>query len=437
MTAAKPHLLYVAFSFPPSRAGGVYRALATVNEFAAAGWDVTVLTVPREVFTAATGVDAALESRIDPRVVVERVPYATPQTVTDLSQWSPLRARQPELWNVLHRLRSELHFPERPYGTWDTALEAAAKRVHGAHPVDLVIGTANPHVDFVVGECLQRTGVPYVMDYRDAWSLDVFSGRELHALTSRTGRREQKLVAGAHEIWFVNEPIRVWHEQRFPEAAERMQVVSNGYDEYDAPLRVPVRDDREAGMRFGYVGTLSDKVPLAETIAGWREARRRGDIRPQDRLVIHGYLGHFTGKSLAAETLATVVPDDGIEFAGSVPKTTIGDVYAGFDALVLILGTGRYVTSGKIFEYLATGIPVMSAHDPGNAATDVMTGSSAWVPTASLSTSDLAEAFAATARMAATQTPDERTAAQTRAAAYERKAQLAPRIAALREHIGR
>ncbi|WP_203137757.1 glycosyltransferase [Microbacterium sp. JZ31] len=431
-----PHLLYVAFGFPPSRAGGVYRALATVNAFVEAGWEVTVLTVPRDTFVTGIGADVGLEARIDPRVVVERVPFDAPQRVSDLADWSRFRARQPELWTVLDRVRDIRRFPEPAYGRWRPALEAAADRVHAAKPVDLVIGTANPHVDFVVGPHLAtRHAVPYVMDYRDAWALDVFSGREIHADRSRAGRVERRMIDGAHEVWFVNEPIRAWHERRFPESAAKMHVVANGYDEYDAPLRVPVRPARGEGLRFGYVGTLTDQVPLAETIAGWRQARRRGAVRSEDRLVIHGYLGHFSDRSRAALALESVVPEDGIEFAGAVPKATIGEVYAGFDALVLILGTGEYVTSGKIFEYLATGIPVMSAHDPGNAASDVLAGSAAWVPARGLETDALADAFAAVARMASSQTPDGRAAAQHWAARFERRAQLAPRIAALRAHV--
>ena len=68
----RPHLLYVAWGYPPCRAGGVYRALATPNAFAAAGWDVTVLTVHRETFHRYTGADDALEELIDPRITVVR-----------------------------------------------------------------------------------------------------------------------------------------------------------------------------------------------------------------------------------------------------------------------------------------------------------------------------------------------------------------------------
>ena len=60
----RPHLLYVAWGYPPCRGGGVYRALATPNAFAEAGWDVTVLTVDRETFTRTAKPSAAVYSAI-------------------------------------------------------------------------------------------------------------------------------------------------------------------------------------------------------------------------------------------------------------------------------------------------------------------------------------------------------------------------------------
>ena len=73
----RPHLLYVAWGYPPCRGGGVYRALATANAFAQDGWDVTVLTGEREIFQRYTGADLTLEERRPP-VRVVRVPFAWP-----------------------------------------------------------------------------------------------------------------------------------------------------------------------------------------------------------------------------------------------------------------------------------------------------------------------------------------------------------------------
>lgn len=431
----RPHLLYSAWGFPPSRAGGVYRALATVNAFAADGWEVTVLTVPREVFEDSTGVDASLEAQLAPGIRVLRVDPRSTAHIHDLHQWSRLRARNIELWRGLDRLRDLRRFPELTYGRWRPELEKAAAQIHRKHPVDLAIGTANPNVDFAAGAYLSRRfDVPYVMDYRDAWGLDVFTGEALGSWIPGRARTEKRLLARASEVWFVNEPIRAWHVQEFG-GAERMYVVRNGYDEYEVPLAVPIRAEREQGLVFGYIGTMSDQVPIQPLVQGWRHARENGAVPHSARLVIHGYVGHY-GTGAAADALAKAEAD-GVIFRGPVSKSRIGEVYAGFDALVLALGTGRYVTSGKVFEYAATGIPIVSVHDPGNAATDVVRGAPGWVGTTSLDPADIGEALVQSAAIAAAQTPDERVAAQTWGAQFARHAQLEPRIAALRGLIGR
>lgn len=430
---SRPHLLYTAWSFPPSRAGGVYRALATVNAFADAGWDVTVLTVPRSIFVDSTGADFRLEEQIRDGVRVVREEPNVPAYQNDIARWGWARARHPELFKLVDLLRDYRHFPEPNYGRWRPALEAAAERIHTEHHVDLAIGTANPHADFLPGWYLgRRFGVPYVMDYRDAWQLDVFTGRKLITALPTVNRWEERLMAGAREVWFVNDAIRDWHAVAHPESAGRMHVVANGFEEYGAPLTVPIRPVRDKGLVFGYIGTITDKVPFRELVDGWEIARSRGGAMSDARMILRGYLGHFGTVSDRLQSDLDRARGLGISYGGPVSKADIADAYAQFDALVLALGAGRYVTSGKVFEYAATGMPVAAIHDPINAATDVLRGSPVHVPIPTVDPVAVADAFEETARRALSQTSDERTIVQREAARFSRTAQLAPRITALR-----
>ena len=230
-TSHTPHLLYVAWGFPPCRGGGVYRALATANRFAARGWRVTVLTADRGIFFSYTGADTSLEDRIDTRVRVERVPFSWPVHEMNLRKWSRFRMTMPRAWAKSRTRLDTLRFPEIGYGPWRGTLESAAERIHASDHVDLVIATANPHVAFTPALRLNRRhGVPFVMDYRDAWLLDVFSGGRLHDDRSRAAQWERRLVEAATEIWFVNDPIRFWHERLYPKQAAMMHTVANGFD---------------------------------------------------------------------------------------------------------------------------------------------------------------------------------------------------------------
>ena len=429
----RPHLLYVAWGFPPCRGSGVYRAWATANAFAAAGWDVTVLTVPRETFTMSTGVDESLERTVDPSIEIVRVPFHAAAFENDLRTWSRTRATVPELWNVLNARKDWRSFPERTYGGWRAALEEAALGVHQRHPVDLVLGSANPHVDFIPGWVLhEKHDVPYVMDYRDAWQLDVFSGARLHSAGSAVAEWERRLIDNAHGVWFVNDPIRQWHAELYPQAADRFHVVANGYDA--APDEPPLTKD-EDGLVFGYIGTISSAVPIDRLVDGWKLARSESALLATSRMELWGHLNHVGPPSEAMARQLAGFAENGISYRGPVAKREIGQVYSRFDALLLVLGTGRYVTSGKVYEYAATGLPIVSVHDPGNAASDVLRDAPSWFAVEDLSASQIAAALIAAAEAAKQQTPEQRQAARTWAEQFHRSRQLDPQIRALRTAV--
>ncbi|MDO5712065.1 MAG: glycosyltransferase, partial [Micrococcales bacterium] len=432
----QPHLLYVAWGFPPSRGGGVYRALATANGFARAGFRVTVLTATRETFLDYTGADESLEARVDPAVQVVRIPFDWPVMETDLRRWSALRAIAPRTWRKRQLERDVHDFPEIGYGPWMLPLQEAALAIHGRDRVDLCVATANPNVAFMAAHALHaEAGVPYVMDYRDAWMLDVFDGGLLHEEGGREDVLERALLAGALEVWFVNEPIRAWHARRHPRLADRFHVVSNGFDPEFAPLPRLTASDPRCPLTFGYVGTASAKVPLAQFAAGWRLARKTEPLLRDARAQLWGYLGFYSAPSSALLKLVEDYAADGLSYCGPVAKTALNETYSTFDACLLTLGTGAYVTSGKVFEYAATALPIVSVHDPGNAATDVLRGYPLWFPVADLSPQSIAETLAAAAHAARTVDEATRRACADFARQYDRDLQLAPRIAALRARV--
>ncbi len=74
---------------------------------------------------------------------------------------------------------------------------------------------------------------------------------------------------------------------------------------------------------------------------------------------------------------------------------------------------------------------MVSVHDPGNAATDVLRGYPLWFPAASLAPADIAAAITAGAQAARTATPEVRAQAARFADRYARDNQLLPRVDAL------
>jgi glycosyltransferase involved in cell wall biosynthesis len=410
----------------------VHRALATANGLVDAGFDVTVLTCDRDTFFRFTRADPTLESLVHPDIDVVRVPFSWPIMERDIRRWDRARARDPLTWRERRPLEDRRHYPETGYGPWREPLVAAARQVHASRPVDVTVATANPNVDVEAAHRLFLDhGVPFVMDQRDAWVLDVF--QETVTDDPAVLALEAAYVRDAHETWLVNQPIRDWYADRYPDHADRIHVVANGFDEALAPAPRLAPPAAGEPLTFGYVGTITPAMPVTEFLEGWALARADDPEIAAATADLWGYLGFFAGRTESHATLLDQYAGQGVSYRGPVAKTGVRATYESFDALLLILGTGRYVTSGKVFEYMASALPIVSVHHPDVDASRVLDGYPLWFRARSLDPADIAVALSEGAAAARTASAEARQACADFAATYDRRNQLGPRLDALHE----
>jgi len=367
---SKPHLLYIAFFFPPSRSSGVYRALATVEAFAGAGWDVTVVTADERFFEDEIGsVDRSLLALIPEDVMVERVPFSFrgPAPVTDLRQlgWFqgnfPLlsggfrrRIRALILAGEVMRGRSPLSFPmDDRYLSWIEPVVAHARALARKKPVDHILATGNPYAAFeaarVISNILDR---PFTIDYRDPWAFDM-STSSLAKLSAPTFAAEERIVQQAHACIQVNDAIANAYADLYPDDAHKQHVVVNGFDESSIP---EIREPADGVVTFGMLGTVTDLWPLGALFEGWHAARQ---ALPEGSLLrLGGHLGYF---SWSADPLLATFPDEsaGFEYVGAVPKTAVAEFYSKLDVVVVPLFGGPMLTAGKVLEVAALGVPIV------------------------------------------------------------------------------
>jgi glycosyltransferase involved in cell wall biosynthesis len=399
----KPHLLYIAFAFPPSTASSVYRCTAVANAFAEDGWDVTVLTVDPQVWSQISGVDEKLAESVHPgiRVVAVDDGGAEEPAKGDLRRYSRFRIEAPYLWKDALRRRARRNFPEDFHGAWLRPASEAALSIHADKPVDLVMASASPYVAFGVARALE--GVPYVMDYRDAWAFNTISGAEDFSPASSVGKREAEYLQDAAQVWFVNSQIRDEYARRDPESAHLMRVVANGFDPQPGHARPAVQPAERP--RFGYLGTLQYvNMPLQEFLDGWSAAF--GPDSPQAEAVFRGKLSASGAAGAEILEIFGAGRQNGLRYDGPISKRDVAGFYGSMDALILLLSSGKYVTGGKTTEYLATGLPIVSVHDMENAATDLLRDYPLWFPAKELTAEGIANALRDCAE--ALQEPDEK-----------------------------
>ncbi|OZV81166.1 glycosyl transferase [Micromonospora echinospora] len=439
-------MLYLSFYFPPSRASGVYRARATANYLAAHGWDVTAFAAPIKFLREVIGsVDEQLAETVDPRVRIERPPLSQFAWERDLRRFSRFRGMSPVMASKMYKLGLAKIFPEH-YLSWAAASVRKALAMHARRRFDVVLATGNPFASFAAAWMIHRlTGVPYAVDYRDAWTLNMFEEKPGYPDGHLAWKWEHRILRDASASIFVNNPLRAWHADRYPERADRMMVVPNGWDPdlftqgepVDAGFTDPARP-----LRFSFLGTVNNTQPVEQLADAFERARRHPDLAGAE-LNIHGHLGYFKQsqsemmKRLGLSGEGSAEEDGAIHYRGPVSKTEVGRVYQESDVLVFLAGGARYVTSGKIFEYMASGRPIVSVHAPGIAAQDVLTGYPLWFNPNSLDVDEIAQAMIAAGKAARDMTPQLRADAQTHAAAFTREAVTAPLEARLRAMVKR
>jgi glycosyltransferase involved in cell wall biosynthesis len=426
------HVIIVAYGFPPAAKSGTPRLRAMANAFASHGWDVTAVSLADGAWHREMGLDHSGLEGLHPGIERVGLAIAREDMDPDLRAWTQERAEDPDAWRSAHRAASKELFPEEPFGAWRHDLEAGVAAVHARKPADLLVVSPMPYVTLAVAQHLhERFGVPYIVDYRDGWCFTPITGEAAFSVGSPEDIIERSVIAAASEAWFVNDAILEYYAERYPESAEKFRVVRNGYDEGQG-LALARTGPSRPPLTFGYLGNVTSTVDeLRDILDAWRIARQEEPLLAGARLEFRGHLGagFAAGANAQADLIASRL-EDGVDYLGPVPRADLGEVYGAWDGLLLAVRGGRYVTGAKVYEYMATGLPIVSAHTPDHDASLVLEGYPLWSRVTAVTPAALAAGFVEGARMAVAADEGLRQLAREHGERYERGRLLEPALSA-------
>ena len=353
-------VLILAYYFPPIGLGGTQRPLKFVKYLPSLGWRPIVVTVKDVHYY---GRDTSLLSEIPAEAVVERTGSLDPLRLAHLFGRRGQRLSDADA--KTNTLLKGLLFPDNQVG-WIPFAVLRALKIIRRERVDALFTTFPPASGHLAGYLLHHlTGLPWITDFRDVWTGGEFDQYPTVLHRTMANALQRAIVGTADRLIAVTSDIADSLTALGAEPS-RLSVVPNGYDPADfAHLAPAPRDHRFLLVYSGTMNAARNPEPL------FRAIRLLLDRRP-------ALESHFTVRLVGA-AIGLDLPDQIRRFRletvvgliGYLPHRDALAQLLAADALVLLLTTeaslARGVPTGKSYEYLASGKPVLGVAPPGAA----------------------------------------------------------------------
>ncbi len=372
-------MLIVSFYFPPAGGGGVQRPLKLAQYLPAMGIETHVLAPddPRWVHR-----DEGL--RMPTQAWVHRARYVG----VSGGKPSEVLAGTDGIERALTQARLQLRRLVLPdeNATWAVTAIPAGIRLVRQHEIDVVVSTSPPPSTHLIAAAIARaTGARWVADLRD--SIVAHAHRRADTVATKakaaTHRRVAQLVASrADAITCVSEAIS--EETRALGPCAEVVTIPNGCDFDDVAGLERTPSDRFRLTHTGSFFGRRDPRPFLRALSDSKldvVARFLGDFRDADREWAEGLdLG------------------DRLELIPYAPRAESLALQRDSEALLLLIpeadGRGKGVLSGKVFEYIAVGRPILAVVPPDGAAADLIRETGAGIVAPADDTEAIAAALA-------------------------------------------
>lgn len=361
-------VLIIAYYFPPVGGGGVQRTAKFVKYLPEFGWKPVVLTVKEEVYKRTNrSIDVTLLEDIPKEVYVSRTNSidlgSISSTVKAKTKSSVAKLSFKSLLNEIGGL---LINPDAQMFWIPVAVRKGLKLIN-EKKIDVIFSTANPWSDHIVGLILRRiTGLPWIADYRDAWNLNPCTTHTSRIRKNIQFLLEKKVIKSANRIIFTSDGTKDDYKRVFGNS--KFVTIRNAFDPDDFLLAKPKKFPK---FTFLYAGNIPGyfKRPSSFIYVLSNLLKKYPHVRQE---IMINFLGKKDEKikSIAEENNLL----DIINFLGYKSHKESIAFQLGADVLFLTLDDdiGETAIPGKLFEYLASGKPILALIPPSGKTADIL-----------------------------------------------------------------
>lgn len=352
-------ILMIAYHFPPlAGSSGIQRTLRFVQHLPSMGWQPLVLSADPRAYEKTSD---DLLSDVPPGTVVRRAfALDTARQLQFAGRYLGWMAR-PDRWVSwkFAAVRQGLQLIEqfKPEVIWST------------YPI------ATAHV--IASTLHRKTGIPWIADFRDPMAQE---GYPADPLTWKSFRAiEADAAAHARYCVFTTPGAARLYQQRYPDAAHRMVVLENGYDEESftsAALQPqdahePELSTRPLLMLHSGIVYPSERDPTQLFVALGR-LKKAGTLGPDELRIRFRASVH---DDLLKKLAQTHGAQDFIELCPAIPyREALAEMMAVDGLLIMQASNCNAQIPAKIYEYLRAGKPILGLTDPDGDTAGVLRG---------------------------------------------------------------
>jgi glycosyltransferase involved in cell wall biosynthesis len=358
-------VLIITYYWPPSGGSGVQRWLKFAKYLPECGWDPVIFTPENPDFDLK---DTSLEKEIPDQIEVIKFPIWEPyqlfSKVKRKSKTHPGRMLEQKEKGFLEKvaiwMRANFLVPD-PRIFWVKPSVKFLEELAQSGQFQAVITTGPPHSMHLIGrELKRRTGIPWLADFRDPWSQWEFLDTLPMAAKIRKKhlQLEQSVLREADSVATISPTFQLDLEKI---AHRKIHLLTNGFDPSDMPSDFAPKSKENGKLHLVYSGVIDsirNPIPLLKAMKV-----EFVNTKEEVKLTFVGKVSEQVKEFVAGDSWLK----ESVSFPGYVSHREVFDFYAQADALVLILTDTKNAKGnipGKLFEYMATGIPVFALGDP-------------------------------------------------------------------------
>ncbi len=369
-------VLIITYYWPPSGGSGVQRWLKFVKYLPQFGWQPFVYTPENPSFDVK---DESLLKDVPAEAEVIKLPIWEPYHLadrllllfgkkerSDRENEQAVSAHRSWLQRFISWVRANLFIPD-PRIFWMRPSVAFLHDFLKDRQINTIITTGPPHSMHLIGLKLKQKNpnLRWLADFRDPWTeWGLWEKLGVGEWGMKRHRKlEQQVLTNADRVISVT-PFYV--ERLEALSGRKADLLTNGFDDEDVEHIRYLRTAYFIIRHIGIVNEQRDPVPFMEAFT--MALTKDKSFREQVRLEFVGEV--YAPFKAYVEARPELQPY--VTFTGNVSHDAVMDYYGSSSLLLLILTGYRDPHGffpGKLFEYVATGIPILGiGPDPSDAA---------------------------------------------------------------------